>query len=98
MQPLAAEAQVGLYRIAQESLNNIVKHAHASHVEVVLRGGPSDVELTIADDGCGFEPDGIDAGHLGLRIMRERAEAIGATFDFSSRVGEGTRIRVNWKP
>ena len=68
--------RIGLYRIAQEALNNVVKHAKATQAVVSLRLGET-VRLTIADDGAGFDP-ARSRHHLGLSIMRERAEAIGA--------------------
>lgn len=93
---LPPDVQVGLYRIAQEALNNVVKHAGASQAVVTLRlCGP--VRLTIADDGAGFDPAAVTADHLGLRIMRERAEAIGARLSVYSEPGEGTQISVVWQ-
>ena len=93
---LPADVQIGLYRIAQESLNNVIKHAKASQAVVTLRMGET-VRLTIADNGIGFDPAAVSAGHLGLKIMRERAEAIGAKFSLYSEPGEGTRISVVWQ-
>jgi signal transduction histidine kinase/ligand-binding sensor domain-containing protein len=90
---LPADVQVGLYRIAQESLNNIVKHARATQAVVTLQMGEP-VRLTIADNGTGFNPATVMPDHIGLRIMRERAEAIGAQFKVESTPGEGTQISV----
>lgn len=92
---LPADVQVGLYRIAQEALNNVVKHAQAGAAIVTLRQGDP-VRLTVADDGVGFDTSTVTADHLGLRIMRERAEAIGARLTISSEPGEGTHISVVW--
>jgi PAS domain S-box-containing protein len=92
---LPPEVQVGLYRVAQEALNNVVKHAHASQAVVTLRLGDA-VRLSIADDGAGFDPGAVTADHLGLRIMRERAEAIGARLSVYSEPGEGTQVSVVW--
>jgi PAS domain S-box-containing protein len=92
---LPPDVQVGLYRIAQEALNNVVKHAKASHAVVTLRLGEA-VRLTVADDGAGFDPGTVTADHLGLRIMRERAEAIGARLSVYSESGEGTQVSVLW--
>jgi two-component system nitrate/nitrite sensor histidine kinase NarX len=100
--PLPADAQIALYRIAQESLNNIAKHAGASQAIVQLQRTMLDnnseygVELTISDDGRGFSQTGISADHLGLGIMRERAEAINAALHIDSEIGRGTRIVVHW--
>jgi PAS domain S-box-containing protein len=93
---LPGDVQVGLYRIAQEALNNIVKHAKGTQAFVTLRLGDT-VRLTIADNGAGFDPGAITADHLGLRIMRERAEAIGARYSVYSEPGEGTQVSVVWK-
>jgi len=92
---LPADVQIGLYRIAQEALNNIIKHARASQAVVTLNMADT-VRLTIADDGAGFDPASVTADHIGLRIMRERAEAIGARFQVESAPGEGTTISVVW--
>jgi signal transduction histidine kinase/ligand-binding sensor domain-containing protein len=93
---LPADVQVGLYRIAQEALNNIVKHATATQaVLTICLEEP--LRMTIADNGVGFDQSAVTADHLGLRIMRERAEAIGAEFSIHSAPGEGTNISVTWK-
>jgi len=93
---LATPVQVALYRISQEALNNCAKHARANRVTVRLSYQPRQVKLCIADDGCGFEPDRIRPGHMGLSIMAERARAIGATWRITSRPGRGTQIVVAW--
>jgi PAS domain S-box-containing protein len=119
--PLAPDVRVALYRIAQEALNNVAKHAGANQAAVSLRyeetmkrdterqesrevGGHINprtqvlrVELRISDDGRGFNPSQVSADHLGLDIMRERAEAIGALLTIESRVGEGTQVLAVWK-
>lgn len=87
--------QVSLYRIAQEALNNVVKHAKASQAVVTLRVGES-VRMTVADNGAGFDPSTVTSDHLGLKIMRERAEAIGARLLVYSEPGEGTQVSVIW--
>jgi PAS domain S-box-containing protein len=94
--PLPADVQIALYRIAQEALNNITKHARASQAKLSLHCAPGQVRLRISDDGHGFDLDTAQAHHLGLRIMRERAQAIGATLTIESRPDHGTRIEVNW--
>ncbi len=95
--PLPPDAQVALYRIAQEALNNIAKHSGATRATVVLRCQPVAVELCVRDNGRGFNQTSISLDHLGLGIMRERAESVGATFAIESRVGHGTQITVVWK-
>ncbi len=93
---LPPEVQVVLYRVVQEALNNIAKHARAQHAEVLLHCSAETVELTVRDDGCGFDLQGVPANHLGLRIMRERAAAIGARLEVESRPEHGTLVRVRW--
>jgi PAS domain S-box-containing protein len=95
--PLPPEVQVALYRIAQEGLNNVAKHAQAQHARLALHyqaGGALD--LRIGDDGIGFDPAHIPAGHLGIGIMRERAQAIGASLHVDSLPDQGTRVVVQW--
>ena len=95
------DVAVAMYRIAQEALNNVAKHSDAEHAEVMLRDcrddGAEALELVVRDDGCGFDGD-VRSGRLGLSIMAERAESIGALLEMDSRRGEGTRIRVVWHP
>lgn len=93
---LPPDVQVALYRIAQEALNNVAKHGRASHASMRLSYLLEGVELLIGDDGRGFDPGEISPQHLGLGIMRERAEAIGANLRIESEVGQGTCIVVSW--
>lgn len=106
---LPPEVHVTLYRIAQEALSNIVKHAAASQAVVSLhceppvlalnesgREGTKKVELRIKDDGRGFDAKVVPADRLGLHIMHERAEAIGAAIGIESEVGQGTQLVVAW--
>lgn len=95
--PLPPDAQVALYRIAQEALNNIAKHSRATQVAIVLHCQPDRVELCISDNGRGFNHTDISPEHLGLGIMRERAESIGAALTIESEIGRGTEITVVWK-
>jgi PAS domain S-box-containing protein len=81
--PLAVKT--ALYRIGQEMLNNVVKHARAAHVALRLAQDEDAVVLQVMDDGVGFDADGQYPGHLGLRLMRERAEGAGGTL----KVGPG---------
>ncbi len=90
------DVKVALYRIAQEALNNVAKHAGASQASVCLRCGLDAVELDVSDDGRGFDISAIPPDHLGVGIMRERAETIGATLQIESQVGQGTRVAVVW--
>jgi signal transduction histidine kinase len=84
-----------LYRIAQEALTNIVRHSHASQVNVTFTSQDKKVVMTIEDNGDGFDPEKApDTGHLGLFGMRERAEMIGGQFMIESKPGKGTIITV----
>jgi signal transduction histidine kinase len=94
---LPAEVQICLYRITQEALNNIVKHARATQAVVRLHLNEN-ASLAILDNGCGFDLTAVTPDHLGLKIMCERAEAIGAKFSVCSQPGEGTQIAVSWTP
>jgi two-component system nitrate/nitrite sensor histidine kinase NarX len=89
--------QVALYRIAQEALNNIAKHARASQASVDLHCQPGRGALRISDDGCGFDANNVLPDRLGMGIMRERAEHAGANLRIKSQPGDGTQIIVNWQ-
>lgn len=96
MPVLPAEVQMALYRIAQEALNNIDKHANAKHVKISSLDFDSHIELHISDDGEGFDFNEIENTSLGLAIMHERAEEIGAALTIESKEHEGTQIIVIW--
>ena len=83
-----------VYRVAQEALNNAVKHSRADRVSVQLRGRPDGVTMTIDDNGVGFDVGASQHG-LGLLSMTERVEQIGGSFLLSSDPGKGTRLEVN---
>ena len=94
---LPAEVQVVLYRICQEALNNISKHAKATAVEIDVRHELGALELHIRDDGRGFDSlEQMPPGHYGLSMMRERAETVGALLTVTSQLGQGTEIAVRW--
>jgi PAS domain S-box-containing protein len=93
---LPPEVQVAFYRIAQESLNNVFKYARATQVDVNLFLSPSSVHFETCDNGVGFDMSASKPTSLGMRIMRERAEAIGADFHISSTMGSGTCVEVTW--
>jgi signal transduction histidine kinase len=87
--------EVALYRIAQEALQNMVKHAKAGLAWVGLSFGNGTARLEVADDGVGFDvPTAWDSGGFGLRSMRERAELVGGRLSVRSRPGGGTSITV----
>jgi ligand-binding sensor domain-containing protein/signal transduction histidine kinase len=87
--------QAELYNIAQEALNNALKHAHANSVRVQLRFGEAETEMQISDDGVGFEPavDGMGGG-FGIPGMQERTQKIGGTLQIESSPGKGTQVIV----
>ena len=86
--------KVALYRILQESLNNVSRHANAGHVRICLEVTGDALELRVRDDGAGFEM-GSASEHFGLRIMAERAAEIGASLQVDSRLGEGTTVSAS---
>ncbi|MCC7372466.1 MAG: sensor histidine kinase [Chloroflexi bacterium] len=96
---LPPEIEQELYRLAQEALNNVLKHAHARHVSVRLDVTPGRAMLEVADDGVGFDPSMLgghgQGGHgFGVPGMRERAARLGGTLQIASAPGAGTRVRV----
>ena len=91
--------RVAFYRIAQEALTNITRHSAATVVSLTLRrrtvnGSVGGVELRVVDNGRGFDVENVSPGHLGLSIMRERAEAIGAELVLRAAPGHGTDLTV----
>ena len=93
---LPLEVHVALYRIAQEATTNITKHAEASHLEVSLEQDDKEVRMTITDDGKGFDIKEVPSESMGLGIMQERADAIGADLVVDGRPGAGTTLAVTW--
>ena len=93
---LTHEVKLAFYRVAQEALNNIAKHSGARQVELRFECQPGQLNLRIKDDGLGFDPGGITPGHLGIAIMRERANSIGASLMIESQVGQGATIEMEW--
>jgi two-component system nitrate/nitrite sensor histidine kinase NarX len=93
---LPAEAQIAFYRVCQEALSNVAKHAKASRVEIDLKQEESAIEMRIRDDGLGFDPEKITSGHYGLGMMRERAEAAGALLTVNSQPGHGVELTIRW--
>ncbi|NJN82295.1 MAG: PAS domain S-box protein [Caldilineaceae bacterium] len=92
----APEIAMTFYRIAQEALNNVAKHAEATQVEISFTEDASGLRLCIQDDGRGFDPQNILEGHMGLTIMGERAAKIGGKLQIQSRPGQGTEICLTW--
>jgi PAS domain S-box-containing protein len=93
---LPPDVQIALYRITQESLANIARHAAATQIDVHLQCEQGSLRLAIRDNGRGFMVDDSRPGHLGLDIMRQRAQAAGASILINSQIGQGTEIVVTW--
>lgn len=92
---LPPDAEQCFYRVAQEALENVARHAQAQRLEVHLLQDADDWKLIVSDDGKGFEPGSAqDEERLGLRGMRERAELIGAILDITSQPGMGAKIQL----
>ncbi|MGA7690269.1 MAG: sensor histidine kinase [Jiangellales bacterium] len=94
--PLPPEVHLAVYRIAQEAIANVARHAEASQLKVRLAGGPSSAAMLVEDDGHGFDPSADYGGSLGLQIMRERATEVGAELRVSSSAHVGTSVMVRW--
>ncbi|MCC6616370.1 MAG: response regulator [Anaerolineae bacterium] len=94
---LLPDVQIALYRIVQEAVNNVIKHAEARNVTVSARMLGDLLELVVQDDGKGFASAEARSTSLGLGIMRERAEGIDAALEVNSSQGHGTRVVVTWR-
>lgn len=97
---LPPDVEAGLYQIAQEALNNALRHSHANVITLKLQmedrqtSARQHTLLEISDDGCGFDLNRVNAHGLGLTHMAERARILRANFEIISRPGEGTRVKV----
>jgi two-component system, NarL family, sensor histidine kinase UhpB len=91
--PLSDEAELAVYRVAQESLTNVARHADASHVEVALQPGAGSVVLRVVDDGRGMDDTAALNGHGGLRGMRERAMLVGGALAVKRAHDGGVEVR-----
>ena len=94
---LPPRVEAGLYGIAQEALNNVLKHAQANQVTVRVEMGFDQLELEIGDDGCGFVYQPNRSGGIGLASMHERTAALGGTLSIRSEMGRGTSVLVTLK-
>ncbi|MEW5957659.1 MAG: GAF domain-containing sensor histidine kinase [Chloroflexota bacterium] len=92
--PLPVRIEGGLYRIAQEGLTNIARHAEARHVNLDLTITPAQVQLVIEDDGQGFDPAQVSPGHFGLIGLNERVKLLGGQLHLESSPGSGVRLEV----
>jgi PAS domain S-box-containing protein len=97
---LPKPVDLAMFRIAQEALNNVAKHANAQHVEIAIRRKNGSALLTVSDDGVGFDPQSVDGPQAdagwGLLIMRERAEAVGARFTLKAGPNSGVQVQVEY--
>lgn len=94
--PLPPEVQMNFFRIKQETLNNIIKHARASQVKIIFRNEEHSVSLDIGDNGRGFDMQTMSRGRMGLTIIREHSETIGADLKVESQPGQGTHLEIRW--
>ena len=92
--PLSSELELVIYRVAQEALTNVLRHAEASHCLVELQSQDGRVELTVSDDGRGV-PTRIEGGAVGIEGMRERALLVGGSLAIEPRAGSGTTVRLS---
>src|SRR5690606_17374845 len=92
---LPARVEIGLYRVAQEALTNAKRHARASTISIQLIVTPERIDMTIMDDGCGFDPTNIPDGHYGLIGLNERVRLLGGTVEICSAPDEGTRFAIS---
>lgn len=93
---LPSDVNLAFYRISREALNNAMVHAEATRIDVFLHNDPLCTVLRILDNGLGFDPKDIFTGHMGLDIMHERAEQVGADLKVNSTPGRGTEFIVTW--
>jgi PAS domain S-box-containing protein len=93
---LPPDVKIAFYYVAQEALNNVVKHARAQQVDLYFKAEADRATLMVRDDGQGFERALVTPEHLGLTIMRERSESIGALLEVQSWPGAGTQITIQW--
>jgi signal transduction histidine kinase len=91
---LTAEVETALYRVVQEALTNVARHAHATNVSVVVTRADNLMSIVVEDDGTGFDAGAAPKGRLGLVGMRERVELVGGTIDVESSPGAGTTVTL----
>jgi len=91
---VAPAKQVAIYRLIQEILNNVKKHAKASNIKVALKNDSANLIVEIQDDGVGFDPGYIPPGHYGLIGMKERATFLGGTLRITSEIGHGSTFVI----
>jgi signal transduction histidine kinase len=98
MERLPQASEIALFRIAQEALNNVAKHAHAGHADITLKHSDRQFIMVVLDDGAGLDTSSAPAAKrrqgLGMMTMRERTQAVGGQFEVTGAAGEGTRVVV----
>jgi two-component system, NarL family, sensor histidine kinase UhpB len=92
--PLPTELELVIYRVAQEALTNVLRHARASHCLIALESSDGEVELRVSDDGVGMPPERVNSDTIGIEGMRERALLGNGTLDIQSRPGQGTQVTL----
>lgn len=95
---LSNEVKESVYRVAREALHNIMKHAQATQVDIVMEEEDGSYTLMIQDNGLGFDPESAFPGHLGLQSMRERMADLGGSLAITSSLGQGTRVVIRTTP
>jgi len=98
---LSDSQKIVLFRVVQEALSNVRKHSEAAKVSIVLRSKRTFVDLTVTDDGCGFDPRKLDTGRLGFAGISERVRLLGGAVEIETSPGAGTTVRATlpqWKP
>jgi two-component system NarL family sensor kinase len=93
--PIPQRLEIGLYRIAQEAINNALVHANARHISLELAIAAQETRMAIKDDGLGFDPANIDEDRFGLTGMNERAKLLGGTLNILTTPGKGTWLEVS---
>jgi signal transduction histidine kinase len=94
LEDLAPAVEQCLYRVAQEALTNVARHADAERVQVAMARENGNVRLTVCDDGCGFDMAAVADGRYGLKGLRERAETVGGTLVVESEKDKGTKVAL----
>jgi signal transduction histidine kinase len=93
-QALDASVETTVYRLVQESLTNVARHAEASEVTIDVHADAESLEVSIRDDGKGFDPEAVGPRRRGLVGMRERVALLGGEVSITSAVGKGTQVQV----
>jgi signal transduction histidine kinase len=93
---LPDEVKTVYYRVCQEALNNVAKHANASQVQICLTQHDGVTDLLISDNGCGFDPDDANISHYGLGMIRERMMSIHGQLSVESKKSKGCMIHIHW--